>query len=141
MSPVGIHIARTGRRRTMSACSRGLLGLVVALIVTVGVAHSPAFAAAVLEIKPITWDIIGLDSNDPSTGPDRFPVGARVCNTGNAAANNVAATLVFDSPLNSFVHLEGNAALGLASLPSGVGFYDIGPDRPAPIPAHCADFY
>src|SRR5262249_47841612 len=94
---------------TMSAWCRGLLGLLVVCVVTVGVAQSPAFAAAVLEIKPITWDIIGLDSNDPSTGPDTFPVGARVCNTGNAAATNVVANLVFDTPLNSFVHLEGNA--------------------------------
>jgi len=47
-------------------------------------------AAAILSISPITWDVIGLDHNDPTDGPDTFPVGARVCNTGSDPATNVA---------------------------------------------------
>jgi len=38
----------------------------------------PALAAPVLTIAPITWNVVGLDSNDVTTGPENFPVGARV---------------------------------------------------------------
>ena len=30
----------------------------------------PALAAANLTITPITWNVVGLDSNDVTTGPD-----------------------------------------------------------------------
>ena len=36
-------------------------------------------AAAVYTVTPSTWNIIGLDSNRPASGPNRFPVGAKVC--------------------------------------------------------------
>lgn len=39
---------------------------------------SAAFAA--LTIRPVTWNVIGLDSNNVKVGPNVFPVGARVCN-------------------------------------------------------------
>src|SRR5436190_9304555 len=44
---------------------------------------APAMAAPSLTIAPITWGVIGLDSNDVTVGPNLFPVGARVCNTGD----------------------------------------------------------
>jgi hypothetical protein len=53
--------------------------------------------AANLTITPITWNVIGLDSNKTSTGPDTFLVGARVANTGDATATNVVTNLVWDS--------------------------------------------
>src|SRR5574341_792780 len=34
--------------------------------------------AAALTVTPSTWNIIGLDSNTPAFGPNRFPVGAKV---------------------------------------------------------------
>ena len=37
-------------------------------------------AAAELTINPITWNVIGLDSNNVSVGPNNFPVGVRACN-------------------------------------------------------------
>jgi hypothetical protein len=46
-----------------------------------------ASAAAMLTITPLTWNVIGLDSNAASVGPNDFPVGARVCNTGTTAAS------------------------------------------------------
>jgi hypothetical protein len=98
-----------------------------------------ASAAPILQIKPITWNVIGLDSNDVSTGPDTFPVGARVCNTGDATATNVTADIVFDSPLNGFIALQGNPTLTSPSLPSGASFRDIGPT--GPVPNNCTDFY
>ena len=45
---------------------------------------------------PITWNVIGLDSNDVTDGPNEFLVGARVCNIGDAAATNLTATFVWD---------------------------------------------
>ena len=56
----------------------------------------PAHADAVLEVEPITWNVIGLASNDVDSGPNHFPVGVRICNTGDAAATNVEATFVWD---------------------------------------------
>jgi len=53
--------------------------------------------AAGFTIEPITWNIMGLDSNDPSTGPNHFPVGVRVCNETGADANNVTGTFVWDT--------------------------------------------
>src|SRR5881628_975075 len=46
--------------------------------------------APALTVTPITWNVIGVDSNDPiNSGPDTFMVGPRVCNTGDAPATNV----------------------------------------------------
>ncbi|MBL6713383.1 MAG: DUF11 domain-containing protein, partial [Pirellulales bacterium] len=50
--------------------------------------------AAVLDVTPLTWDIVGLDSNKPVTsGPDTFLVAARIANTGDQAISGVQATL------------------------------------------------
>ena len=38
-------------------------------------------AGATLTVTPITWNVVGLDSNSPASGPRHFPVGARVCST------------------------------------------------------------
>jgi hypothetical protein len=54
-----------------------------------------ALAASTLTITPLTWNIIGLDSNDPDTGPRYFPIGARVCSS--AATTNVQVAFVWDS--------------------------------------------
>lgn len=57
----------------------------------------PAFAAASLSIEPLTWNVIGLDSNDVTSGPNHFPIGARVCNNGDAIAENVKSTFQWTS--------------------------------------------
>ena len=49
-------------------------------------------AVTTLTVTPLTWNIIGLDSNNVNVGPNTFPVGARVCNTGAALATGVTAT-------------------------------------------------
>ena len=38
----------------------------------------PVFAATNLTVTPITWNVIGLDSNNPTTGPHVLPEGARL---------------------------------------------------------------
>ncbi|HYH08247.1 MAG TPA: DUF11 domain-containing protein [Thermoanaerobaculia bacterium] len=55
---------------------------------------------AALTVEPITWNIIGLDSNAPATGPNQFPVGVRVCS--DVATTNVSVSLVWDTP-NAFI--------------------------------------
>ncbi len=55
-----------------------------------------AKAAASLTITPITWNVVGLDSNDVTAGPNNFPVGARVCNTGDVDLTGVVADFVWD---------------------------------------------
>src|SRR5688572_29378349 len=85
-----------------------------------------AFAATTLTITPISWNIVGLDSNNVNVGSNDFPVGARVCNTGAAVAVNVTATFVWDSA-NALINIRPgtNTALSVSSLAIGA----------------CTDFY
>ena len=96
---------------------------------TLGGADSTAFEAMLppaLTIAPLTWGVVGLDSNNVNDGPNLYPVGARVCNTGNAAATNVASAFVWDS-VNALINLRtgSSSSLSLASLAAGT----------------CTDFY
>jgi len=75
-------------------------------------------ADAVLTIEPTTWNVIGLDSNDVNAGPNTFPVGARVCNTGDADATNLVASFVWDG-LHPYLSLSGSSSLTLATLAPG----------------------
>jgi len=88
-----------------------------------------ARAAASLSVTPITWNIIGLDSNNVNVGPNHFPIGVRVCNTGDSAATNVSASFVWDSA-NSYINIRPgtNSTLLVASIP-------------ATDPDTCEDFY
>jgi len=77
-----------------------------------------------LTITPVTWNIVGLDSNNPAVGPDTFQVGARVCNTGGTAVANLVGTFFWDSS-NAFINLSGSNPVNISSLPAGscVDFY------------------
>ena len=55
-------------------CMLGVLCLLVP--------HGSALAATTVSVTPISWNVIGLDSNNVNVGPNHFPVGVRVCNTG-----------------------------------------------------------
>ena len=80
----------------------------------------PAHAAAVLTITPITWNVIGLDSNNVSVGPNNFPVGVRVCNTGDAAATGLSATFTWDTAATYINSRPGSlTTIALASLANG----------------------
>lgn len=103
--------ARGHRSRVASIL---LLGALVAG--SLGVWASPAAAAATLTITPITWDVIGLDSNDVTTGPNRFPVGARVCNTGSSSATNVSATFAWTGAGTAALETDGPTTIALGTL-------------------------
>ena len=71
-------------------------------------------ALADVTIEPITWNVIGLDSNKPATAqpapqvfpPDRYPVGVEVCNSEGADLTNHKVTFVWDeSPSPNYIHL------------------------------------
>ena len=81
-------------------------------------------AYAQLNITPVTWNVIGLDSNRVTDGPDTFQVGARVCNTGAAPVTNLVGTFIWDSS-NAFINLSGTNPVRIPSLAAGT----------------CTDFY
>ncbi|MGZ5464011.1 MAG: DUF7933 domain-containing protein, partial [Thermoanaerobaculia bacterium] len=87
------------------------------LIVAAAVAL-PVAAHAALTVTPITWNVVGLDSNDPLTGPNTFPVGARVCS--DVATANVVVNFVWDSP-NANVNLRTgtSSTINIASIGAG----------------------
>jgi uncharacterized repeat protein (TIGR01451 family) len=93
-----------------------------ALVLFIVFGTLPAFAA--VTVTPTSWNVVGLDSNSPTAGPDAYQVGARVCNTGGSAVTSLTANLVWDSS-NAFINLTGPGTLNLASLGAGA----------------CTDFY
>jgi hypothetical protein len=70
-----------------------------------------------LTVTPISWDVVGLDSNNVNVGPNLFLIGARVCAA--QASTAVMATLVWDTP-NSFINLSPGSPSVLPVSPSVV---------------------
>ncbi|GGL92723.1 hypothetical protein GCM10010840_33560 [Deinococcus aerolatus] len=90
-------------------------------------AASAAQAAPVLNITPLTWNVIGLDSNNQNAGPNVYPVGARVCNVGDVASSAVNAAFLFDGgTTNSSISLD----------PGSLSVVSLGSLSPGPVPAH-----
>jgi hypothetical protein len=94
--------------------------LIAGLLASLFHPQSNVSAAAVLMATPLTWNVIGLDSNNVSVGPNNFLVGGRVCNTGDVAAANVTASFIWDRA-NGYVNLRPGslAALSVPSLADG----------------------
>ena len=77
-----------------------------------------SFGAAAQTIRPVTWNVIGLDSNKPATTqpapgvypPDRFPVGVEICNTTSSTITGYTTKFVWDeSPSTNYIHLWDSA--------------------------------
>jgi len=50
--------------------------------------------AAQLTTTPITWEVLGLDSNKPLiSGPNQYLIGARITNTGTETVSGVSAAM------------------------------------------------
>jgi uncharacterized repeat protein (TIGR01451 family) len=82
--------------------------------------------SSTLCIDPISWNIIGLDSNKPATdGPDTFMVGARACNQSAATITSVTATYNTVGAINPYVNLADNSTISIPKLD----------------PGRCEDFY
>src|SRR5262245_60691087 len=97
--------------RKLSSARLFTLALLAAIV-----SAAPAFAT--LTVTPVTWNIVGLDSNNPATGPHLFPVGARVCS--DVATTSVAVNFVFDSA-NANVNLRAGSlsTINIASIGAG----------------------
>lgn len=74
-------------------------------------------------IDPISWNVIGLDSNKalpPSNdGPDTFMVGARACNNGATTLTNVVATYNTVGAVNPYINLADNSTISVAEVRLG----------------------
>ena len=81
-------------------------------------ARQAVSAAPLLTIETVSWNVIGLDSNDTAVGPNSYPVGVRVCNEGTTAATNLVLDFVWDSE-NAYVELDEAATTTLAGLAAG----------------------
>lgn len=107
---MGLRGRGTQQTADRSRRTRVLTVVLGAALALVAIPSTPAQAAPVLTITPLTWNVIGLDSNSPATGPDTFPVGARVCNTGDAVATAVTSDLVWDSA-NAYVDVDTDSTI------------------------------
>ncbi len=94
---------------------RGMLVIVLALLSLLG--NAPSLFAYTL--TPETWNVIGLDSNDVTVGPNRFPVGAKVCGGTSGATVNVYFSWLTS---NSYIDLRpGSKGAGGTPLPITFG--------------------
>ncbi len=84
-------------KKTISVIYR--LSTVVMLVLLSFQPQGSVHAASPMDVTPITWNVIGLDSNDVTSGPNRFPVGARACNPVGSGATftNVEANFVWEN--------------------------------------------
>src|SRR5512143_2990911 len=123
--------------RTTSFFRLALLSLLILVLVTsVFQPQSDVSAAAVLTITPLTWNVIGLDSNNVNVGPSNFPVGVRVCNSGSDPATNLTATFVWAAGKDlytgdPYINLRSDVLTGNSS--SSLTFASLG--------TTCHDFY
>lgn len=77
--------------------------------------------SAALTVTPITWDVVGLDSNRPLTeGPELFPVAARVCSD-VATADPIEVDFVWDNADTAWINNRPGSLTSLVfdPLPAG----------------------
>ncbi|HEX8917897.1 MAG TPA: hypothetical protein VF898_05315, partial [Chloroflexota bacterium] len=107
-------LLQRGSRRIVAGIF--ILSLTVSLLAP----QFKASAAVSLGVTPLTWNVVGLDSNNVSVGPSNFPVGARVCNTGSTAATNVVAAFNWDSS-NPYIDLRPGSLQSITLPTLGAG--------------------
>jgi len=110
--------AKTERVNSFS----GVIALVIMFTLFWMTAAAPEALAAVTSVTPNTWNIIGLDSNTPGSGPNLFPVGAKVCSD---AAGTVGVTFNWEAggttSDDTYIHLLANT-LGTPGNPLNLSF-------------------
>lgn len=75
----------------------------LALLLILGAVFLASPRAEAYTLTPVTWNMIGLDSNDVNVGPSLFPVGAKVCGGTDGAAVDVYFAWLSS---NSFINLR-----------------------------------
>ena len=129
-----LHLSRTLFRSIM----------ILAILVTSLGMPQPVRAAAILTIEPITWNVVGLDSNNVLDGPNDFPVGVRVCNVGDAPATDVSSEFYWDDAVYSGYYTSSVNAHPYINLRDGT-LRRFTPGNGYSIPSltagECTDFY
>ena len=92
--------------------------IVIMLVGFFSPAQHTVSAATTLSITPLTWNVVGLDSNNVNVGPNTFPVGARVCNTGGSTAGALTAEFFWDST-NANINISPGTLSSL-TFPAGL---------------------
>ena len=115
---------------------RALIVSLVAPLLTVIIAPAQlaptANAAAVLtsgplSIESVSWNIVGLDSNNVNVGPNLFPFGAKVCNTSGSPVSNVSMSWTWGVGDATALNIRGSSNLPISdtgtatTLTLGVG--------------------
>ncbi len=88
---------------------------------------------AAISVTPITWNVVGLDSNNVTTGPAEYAIGVRIRNTGDVTATNVVASFAFTTA-NANINTLGPTTRTFASLAPGAtvdAYFDIAITRTA----------
>ena len=106
------------RRWGNGIAGKALATIAVAGAVLIGQPLTASAAPGPLTITPLGWNVIGLDSNNVTTGPDTFPIGGRVCNTGTNPVTNVGVNWSWLST-NTYVSLANTTSFSTASLAAG----------------------
>ncbi len=109
------ELLRKGPKR-MNATSKWQR-LIFAFVIFVGLGVvGTAVATPVLTVTPANWDMVGMDSNRPVTsGPNVFPVGVRICNTGDSDATSVQTAYTWDTT-NTLINIEGERTISVGTL-------------------------
>src|SRR5689334_11698392 len=85
----------------------------LAILCSVVLLSAFSTTASTLTVTPITWDVVGLDSNNVNAGPNLYLVGVRIKNTSATTASNVVGTFAWDDGNNLFT---GDPYINLQSV-------------------------
>lgn len=102
-------------RNGVTSAVLALVAVMTSVLIAAQTTPAPVHAIAGLTIDVITWDVVGLDSNNEAVGPDTFPIGVHVCNTTGSSITDVFATLSWDS-VNSYITNDGAATYDVGTL-------------------------
>lgn len=113
---VATHTAGEQQREAGMSARRCFMAIIWLLL-----GFAPAHQAlATLTVSPLSWDIVGLDSNTPGTGPNHFPVGVQVCSDVNTT--NVSVNFLWDpATATSYIYLTpgGSSSFTIDSITAG----------------------
>ena len=84
--------------------------------------------AANLTVVPLTWDVIGLDHNNPTVeGPDTFLIGARVTNSGPDSVSDISVDLnLLNTVRDNGSGVWVNEGTDYINATNGVTTFDVG---------------
>ncbi len=103
------------RARGFGFAAKAVAAVAATAVAIMGTPLTASAAPGPLTITPIGWNVVGLDHNDVTDGPDTFPIGARVCNTGTDPVTNLDVDWTWGSS-NTYINLTNLTSFSEASL-------------------------